>query len=222
MMRGTQPIFNSQDKILLVAQNEFKMEEIERITFNLSMEKYSEYVDNATLAPDVKLFINSLTNYSMSDGELEEFEIKHKKYLHNIVVELAEQQRINDYVFMYKKSRFKSWNAQIALDDFGGGYNSQTTMLKSKPEYIKISESLIVDIDKEAEKQNIVSGIVHYGAEHNIKIIAKGVDSVDVLRTVIKLGVDYVQGEYCGTYYSDIKDIDADVIKEIRAASKKK
>ena len=220
LMRDSVPNLNSPDKILLVAQNEFKMDRIEYITFNLSMEKFTRLIKEGKIDKNAKLFINSLPNYSLSEEEFDYFEGKYSDYLKNIVLEITEQQRMNDYIINYKKSKVKNWNAELALDDFGSGFNNHISLLKTKPDYIKIDLSIIDGIDKDLNKQNVVESIVEYGHEQNMKFIAEGIENYEVLKKVIELNVDYVQGYYCGKPASEVYELDEKIVSEILDLSK--
>ena len=220
LMRASVPNLNSPDKILLVAQNEFKMDRIEYVTFNLSMEKFTRLIKEGKIDKNAKLFINSLPNYSLSEEEFDYFEGKYSDYLKNIVLEITEQQRMNDYIINYKKSKVKNWNAELALDDFGSGFNNHISLLKTKPDYIKIDLSIIDGIDKDLNKQNVVESIVEYGHEQNMKFIAEGIENYEVLKKVIELNVDYVQGYYCGKPASEVYELDEKIVSEILDLSK--
>jgi len=87
-------------------------------------------------------------------------------------------------------------NAEIAIDDFGNGYSNFTRVIEAKADIIKIDGSLIIDIDKDKTKQNIVESIVNFAKKENKKTVAEFVENENIFNTVKTLGVDYSQGYY--------------------------
>ena len=69
-------------------------------------------------------------------------------------------------------------------------------------------------------KQNVVESIVEYGHEQNMKFIAEGIENYEVLKKVIELNVDYVQGYYCGKPASEVYELDEKIVSEILDLSK--
>ena len=45
----------------------------------------------------------------------------------------------------------------FALDDYGSGYNTEINLLNLNPKYIKIDLTIVRDIDKDFDKQQLVS-----------------------------------------------------------------
>ena len=75
---------------------------------------------------------------------------------------------------------------------------------------MKIDKSLILDIHLKKEKQSHVMKIVNYAKENNINVIAVGVETYDELLTILKLGIEFVQGYYISmpksTFITEIRE----------------
>lgn len=78
----------------------------------------------------------------------------------------------------------------------GSGYSNEKNLIDLSPAYIKVDISIIRDIDKSQDKQQIVSNIVSYAHERNMQIIAEGMETAAELETVLALGVDLLQGYF--------------------------
>ena len=99
---------------------------------------------------------------------------------------------------MLKREYTKKWGAAIALDDFGTGYNGETMLLHLSPQYVKIDMSIVRDIDIDENRQKLLTNLLSYTKERQIQVIAEGVETAGELRTLLRLGVDYLQGFYLG------------------------
>ena len=84
----------------------------------------------------------------------------------------------------------------IALDDFGTGYTSFEYLTKLPIDVIKIDRSLITDIHKNKNLQNIVKAIVTMSEGLGIKNVFEGVETKEELEMVNQLNGKIIQGYY--------------------------
>jgi len=82
----------------------------------------------------------------------------------------------------------------FALDDFGNGFSS-FAYLKDLPfDYLKIDGSFVKDVDTNAVHYALVDAVNRIGHTIGMLTIAEFVHSDSVRRTLIDIGVDYLQG----------------------------
>ena len=74
---------------------------------------------------------------------------------------------------------------------------------------------LIKDIDKDITKQAIVKSMCEFSKLSHTNLIAEGIETKEVLKTLIKMGVQYGQGYYIQKPKENIMPIKAEVIKII-------
>ncbi len=84
----------------------------------------------------------------------------------------------------------------IALDDFGKGYTSFEYLTKLPIDIIKIDRSLITDIHKKKNLQNIVKAIITMSESLGIDNVIEGVETADELNMVSQLNCKVVQGYF--------------------------
>ena len=60
--------------------------------------------------------------------------------------------------------------------------------------FIKIDMDIIRNIGSNPDKCKIVENIVGYAHEREMKVIAEGIETIEELKQVIRLRVDYLQG----------------------------
>ena len=66
--------------------------------------------------------------------------------LQRMVLKLTEEEKLNDDSLDTKQSSIKHWG-DLALDDFGLGYNGEPMLLYITPDFVKIDISIVRDVD---------------------------------------------------------------------------
>jgi len=87
---------------------------------------------------------------------------------------------------------------RLAVDDAGAGFNGLRFILDLAPDFIKLDQSLIADIEKDPVKQALVVGMQHFADRLGAHLIAEGVETGAALSTLSTLGVTYGQGHLLG------------------------
>ncbi len=196
LMRGTMPTLRSPADILSLAREEHKLDKIEELTWRIATRTYMQHIRNRKIAPECKVFINSLADYRLSSQTVELIEEECRGYLDHLVLEITEDSQANKEAMDVKRVIVNRWNSDFALDDYGSGYNGERVLLELAPRYIKIDREIIFGIHLNIDKQKIVENTISYAKERNIKVIAEGIETEQELNKVIELGVDYLQGYY--------------------------
>lgn len=179
--------------IIKLATADSRLYEIERITFFKALEGFLSYMEEFK---DVKLFVNSIPNHALSEKDVKRFENLYGAYLDRLVIELLENERSNGTNISKKRKACERWNAQIAIDDFGSGYNNEAVLLAITPNYVKIDMEIVRGINKDLDRQQISKNLISYAKQRKIKVVAEGVETKEELEKLIELGVDYLQGYY--------------------------
>lgn len=92
----------------------------------------------------------------------------------------------------------RNLGCRFALDDFGAGASSFSYLQNLPVDYLKIDASFVTDIMRNPVKDVMVRAINQIGHVMNIKTIAEGVESAEVLSRLGSIGVDYAQGYAIG------------------------
>lgn len=83
---------------------------------------------------------------------------------------------------------------QFSLDDFGTGYSSLSYLQKMDIDFIKIDQSFVKNLSKNAEDKILCEAMIAMAHKLNIKVVAEGVESQDQLDILNHAGCDFVQG----------------------------
>jgi EAL domain-containing protein (putative c-di-GMP-specific phosphodiesterase class I) len=113
----------------------------------------------------------------------------------NIVLEVTEREAIENYeLFKEAVQYYSDVGFAIAVDDTGAGYSSLETVVELKPQYIKIDISIVRDIDKNILKQELIKAIIGLAKQMNSTLIAEGIETIEELNTLKKIGIGVGQG----------------------------
>lgn len=114
-----------------------------------------------------------------------------------IVFEVVETENIKDQAHLKKiLEYYRSKGFMLALDDVGEGYSSLNMLIELKPDIIKIDRNIISDIDTNELKQSVYRALFNLAREHDITVLAEGIETAYELETIKNIGVDLVQGYY--------------------------
>jgi EAL domain-containing protein (putative c-di-GMP-specific phosphodiesterase class I) len=100
----------------------------------------------------------------------------------------------HDVCLSVLKELCRRTHARLVIDDFGAGFSNLERMVDLEPSVVKLDLALTRGIDKVPRKQIVVRHTVNLCRELGAAVVAEGVETVEELRCVRDLGVDYVQG----------------------------
>lgn len=92
--------------------------------------------------------------------------------------------------------QLKSLGVSLSLDDFGTGYASFAYLRSFDLDELKIDQSFIREITRNAGDERIVNSIVELAKGFGLKTTAEGVEDSASLSIVRRAGCDSVQGFY--------------------------
>jgi EAL domain-containing protein (putative c-di-GMP-specific phosphodiesterase class I) len=87
---------------------------------------------------------------------------------------------------------------QFALDDFGSGLGSFSSLRNLPLDYLKIDGSFTRNLGRDTVNQAMVTAMIKLARTLNFKVIAEQVEDAAALEAARRMGVDYVQGYAIG------------------------
>jgi diguanylate cyclase (GGDEF)-like protein/PAS domain S-box-containing protein len=87
---------------------------------------------------------------------------------------------------------------EFALDDFGSGLSSFSTLRTLPMDYLKIDGSFIANLAADSVNQAMVGAMIELSRTLNFRIVAEQVEDQLALDTVRDMGIDFVQGYFIG------------------------
>jgi len=83
---------------------------------------------------------------------------------------------------------------RLAIDDFGAGFSNLRYILDLEPDVVKLDRELVVGLRRDTRHYRLIESIVELCHRMNASVIAEGVETVDELRAIVDLKVDFAQG----------------------------
>lgn len=141
-------------------------------------------------------------NLSMLTTEDDNWYNKARKLLNpelakRLIIEITET---SNEANLNKVSQFvdkvKLLGCNVAIDDFGAGYTSFKQLKFINADILKIDGIYIRDIIDNHESKLFVHIMLEFAKACNLKTVAEYVETKEIAKVLIDLGVDYLQGFY--------------------------
>ncbi len=116
-----------------------------------------------------------------------------------LVIEITEGALMDDYsraVSLLR--RIKALGVRIAMDDFGTGYSSLSYLQSFPFDKIKIDQTFISNLDRNAQSAAIVRAVLGLGRALSLITVAEGVENQQQLAILRREGCDEMQGYLIG------------------------
>ena len=179
--------------LLKYATEENRLGDVERATLFNVMKKMTQMKEQIG---DRKVFINSIPGHYLPEEEFLALAEKYGDLFDQVVIEVTEETDMEETTLCFLSSRSIEYGFQVAVDDFGTGYSNVTNLLKFLPNYVKIDRFLISELQIDPRKQHFVNTIIQFAHDNGFQALAEGVETLEELNAVIRLGADLIQGFY--------------------------
>jgi EAL domain-containing protein (putative c-di-GMP-specific phosphodiesterase class I) len=113
----------------------------------------------------------------------------------SVVFEISEQESIGNFdIFREVRDYYRKLGFQIALDDVGAGYSSLESVMELVPEFIKVDRAFVHGIDEDPARQELLRAMCAVAEQIGARIIGEGLDTLEELETLGRLGIPFGQG----------------------------
>jgi EAL domain-containing protein (putative c-di-GMP-specific phosphodiesterase class I)/DNA-binding NarL/FixJ family response regulator len=147
-----------------------------------------------TLPPHVYLSVNVSPDTLSADGFRD---LLREENLRRIVVEVTEHAPIEDYTCLNGSfKRLRDDGVRLAIDDAGAGFASLRHILRLTPDFIKLDRTLIAGISYDSSQQALAAGLISFAGKMGATIVAEGIERMDEVQTLSRLGVEFGQGYF--------------------------
>lgn len=183
-----------------------KYEKIQQVMMINSMESFENLNSNSTTA-----FINcDLNSYGKYVNKPRLYDMMARN---NMVFEFQNYENKDFSEIQKIISNIHKNKGKVALDNFGIGRLNIDDLNMFDIDYIIPDVSLIKDILNDSEKQKFLQDLVTYSISKECKVIALGVEDIETLNLVKKIGVELVQGYYFSRPVDTIHDMNTKIKK---------
>ncbi len=95
-------------------------------------------------------------------------------------------------------TELQAMGCTVALDDFGSGYTSFRQLKALSIDYVKIDGSFSRDLTDTVDSRFFVKTLLDFTRGFGLKSVAEFVETGEIAKMLMDLGVDYLQGYYFG------------------------
>jgi diguanylate cyclase (GGDEF)-like protein len=115
-----------------------------------------------------------------------------------LVLEITETAIMRDPAYALKILRdLKGRGIRLSIDDFGTGYSSLAHLKRLPVDELKIDKSFVLNLSSQStDDAVIVRSTIELGHNMGLTVIAEGVETVESLDILKRLGCDMAQGFY--------------------------
>ena len=90
--------------------------------------------------------------------------------------------------------RLARLGCNVTLDDFGTGFSSFTHLQRFPVAGVKIDRSFTCRLGEDPRSDTVVAGLVGLGTSMGLHVVAEGIETLDQLRALQRLGCPFGQG----------------------------
>ena len=83
---------------------------------------------------------------------------------------------------------------EISIDDFGTGYSSLVHFTRNPVGELKIDRNFVAGLGSDGRSEGLVSAVIAMAQALGLKVIAEGVETMDQMRVLQRLGCRHMQG----------------------------
>lgn len=148
---------------------------------------------------DKMLSINSFPAEVFTTEEASEYSRVFRPIKEKLIVEVLEYTEEKHWTWKDKQVIINDYaGIEVALDDYGTGYNDESAVSYYKPNMVKVDRTLIHGIDRNADMQDAMKKLVEDMHSKMIVVLAEGIETEEEYKVLRGFDVDFYQGNYLG------------------------
>ncbi|KAA0123015.1 EAL domain-containing protein [Methylobacterium sp. P1-11] len=113
-------------------------------------------------------------------------------------IEITEETALDIGAVQSKLQALSRAGIRVALDDFGIGYSSLSSLRQLKADRIKIDRSFVTGLGSSDDKRGLVLAVLGLGRLLGLDVVAEGVESAEDLHILQAMGCPFLQGYHLG------------------------
>jgi len=201
LLRWNSPLFGQvpPDKFIPIAEETGLIIKIDRWVLEQACKQNKEWNDHLFPKP-LKIAVNiSPLHFRLANFHTVVERVLHKTGLQPNLLEIE----ITENSFMDQTeecieclNQLQELGVTVSIDDFGKGFSSLNYLRKFPINALKIDRSFVHEVSKNSDDAAIIKAITYLAHELNLKVIAEGIETKEVIHLLEEIGCDEIQGYY--------------------------
>lgn len=122
---------------------------------------------------------------------------KHEVGPASFCLEITESAIMDDPIRAFQTlDKLHAMRFDLSIDDFGTGYSSLAYLKRLPVHELKIDKSFVLKMEKDIDDTKIVKSTIDLGHNMGLRVVAEGVENIEVMNLLKELGCDQAQGYY--------------------------
>lgn len=194
-LHGDDGKISSAGALIPVAERMGLIDVIDELTLHMVVEELRKH-DTVRLALNVSNMTTRNDRWLLALSKLAE---ETPDIMTRLIVEITETAaQLDMRRTAYFVATIQSMGAQVALDDFGSGYTSFRQLKSLSVDMVKIDGAFIRDLVDNADNRFFVKTLLDFTNGFGLKAVAEFVETGEIAKMLMELGVEYMQGYYFG------------------------
>lgn len=130
-------------------------------------------------------------------SEIQELLLRHHMPANRLVLEITESAMMaNPNRAIAILTELDAMGVSIAIDDFGTGLSSLSYLKRLPVDELKIDKSFVMDMQNDENDAMIVRSTIELAHNLGLRVVAEGVEKLEIQQMLAVLGCDEIQGYY--------------------------
>ena len=175
--------------------------EIGSTILDLAVGHLADWHASGTVAPDVGISVNisvrqllSMTFVDAVDATLRRHDVAPQL----LNLDLTESIFADHHLVSGPLVRLRNLGIRVSIDDFGTGYSSLAYVRDLPVDALKIDRSFVHGLGRDRRDSALVGAVVTLATELGLDVVAEGVETVEQLHVLARLGCGQAQGYLFG------------------------
>jgi diguanylate cyclase (GGDEF)-like protein len=187
--------FMPPDEFIPLAEHTGLIQPLTKLVLRSALRQCREWqTDGLDLDVAVNLSVRSLLDLQLPESVsalLREFSVEPTR----LVLEITESSIMADPIRAADVvDRLSGLGIGLAIDDFGTGYSSLSYLKRLPVSEIKIDKSFVMSMTSQDNDAVIVRSTVDLGRNLGLRVVAEGVETIEMFNELESLGCDIAQG----------------------------
>ncbi len=201
-------------EVIELARQQNRLPELERLMFNLCAHWAGQ---NASGSSALKIFFCALAGLTGVTAGIPPAETELAPLHGRLVVDMNGSEMQNERSIQQFVQFVAALEGELVISQFSSG-SLENPAGDIRPDYIKLDQTIIRDIDKDAARQQLLAKHMAWCASQGIQVIAEGIETEAEMVTAIRLGADYLQGYFFGRPQAETTELPLTVRLQILSA----